>query len=460
MLNWTERTRGIGTVALLGLIAPTLAAQSLSLPASDPVGIGRAGVGVAFGRSLEAAGLNPALLTTLTDPKSVFLALGEEFQSSQITLQSNQQTVYSTDRNRFLPSLGTAWRLGDRTVLGIRVDVPFLRHGQLSGATSARFLGDALDLKTLRAEAQLARSFGSEGQFSIGISGGAMKIDLAQGTSVRALVGSTPTSPVSGTNPTLGLVETRVVQNGTATVGTFGLGFRWAINPRWTLGGAAQGFVKTTANMTAAYGDQAATIVANDGFSTPPLGLDAKAATLLGASAPVAGTGNLSLPGSATLGIRQRVNNFFTWEADLRYVRMTDLELPGMPSLLTPNGQVGNGARLGLLKDSVEFLMAGEATLGKRWTLRGGFGLDNGFRADADVEPLLGGGQTAHFSVGAGLKVWGGEWNFGYQVRLAKDQESTKLDGTWNSTGYRSTGTLTRVEGMGHLFSIGFKKAF
>ena len=458
MLNWIERTRGMRTLALMGLMAPALAAQSLSLPGSDPVSIGRAGAGVAYGRSLEAAGLNPALLTTLTDPKSAFLGLGEEFQSSQFSLQSNQKTVYSTDRNRVVPSLGTAWRLGDRNVLGFRVDVPFLRHSQFSEESSARFVGDELSLKTLRAEVQLARSFGHDGQFSFGVSAGMVKVDLVQGTVVRALVGATATLPVSGGNPSLGLVETRVTQQGTATMGTLAMGFRWALNPRWTLGGSAQGYLKAAPSMTAAWGDRPSSTVANDGFSTAPLGLNSSA--LLGASNPVAGTGTLALPKSATVGIRQRVNNFFTWEADLRYLRMRNLALPGMPALKTPSGTVGNGASVGALKDSMGLLVAGEAFLSSRWTLRGGFGLEKGFREDGDVEPLLGGAPTSNFSIGAGFKTWGGEWNFGYQVRLNRDQESSKLDGTWSSTGYRSTGTLARVEGMGHLFSIGFKKAF
>ena len=54
-----------------------------------------------------------------------------------------------------------------------------------------------------------------------------------------------------------------------------------------------------------------------------------------------------------------------------------------------------------------------------------------------------------------------GELNFGYQLRQAQDQDPINLDGTWwYSTGYRRSGTTTRVEGMGHVFSLGFKKIF
>lgn len=463
MLNGYDLSRGLRAAAYLGILAPALAAQALSLPASDPVGIGRAGAGVAFGRSLEAAALNPALLTTLLEPRSAYLALGEEFQSSQVSIQSKQQTIFSNDRNRFVPAFGAAWRLNERTVFGVKVDVPFLRHGQLPADTVVRFLGDELDLKTLRAELQLARSFGQEGQFSFGVALGAMKVDLTQGTVVRGQVGrEDPSKPVTvdATNPSLGLVETRVTQQGSVTVGTFGLGFRWALNPRWTLGGSAQGFLKGSTHPTAEMGKQPLSFIDNDGFGKPPDGLEAKALLMLAASSPSARSGNIALPGRATLGLRHRVNNLFTWEADLRYVHMTSLELPSAPSLVTPSGRVEGPSAPTAFQNSLGLLVASELALTRRWTLRGGFSLEQGFRKDGDVEPLLGGARNSSYSLGVGLKAGGGEWNLGYQVRLSQDHENTNLQGSWSASGYHPTPGLTRVEGMGHLFSIGFRKSF
>lgn len=101
-----------GGVLLAGLAASSLGAQSLALPASDPVGIARGGAGVAFGRSLEASALNPALLVTVVDRRSAYLAGGMELESGQLTLQSNQRTLFSSDRNRFMPALGAAWKVG------------------------------------------------------------------------------------------------------------------------------------------------------------------------------------------------------------------------------------------------------------------------------------------------------------------------------------------------------------
>lgn len=460
MLNGIDRSRGMRVAAFLGLLAPALAAQALSLPASDPVGIGRGGAGVAFGRSLEAAALNPALLTTLSETRSAYLGLGGEFHSSQVTLQGNQQSIYSTDRNRFLPAFGAAWRLNDRTVLGVKVDAPFLRHGQLPSDTAARFLGDELNLNTLRAEIQAARSFGSEGQFSLGVSLGMVRIDLTQGTVLRSQVGNTPTQAVSASNPSYGLVETRVTQQGSATVGTFGLGFRWALSPRWTLGGSAQGFMKTSVHPSAEMGTRSYSLADNDGFSTAPLGLDAKAAAMLAGSSPSGGSGNITLPGRATLGLRHRVNNLFTWEADLRYVQMADFELPSSPSLSTPSGLVSAPSAQGAFRNTLGFILGGELALTKLWTLRGGLSLERGYREDANVEPLLGGAQTSSYSLGVGLKAMGGEWNFGYQVRLSRDQGNPNLEGTWDRKGYHPTPGLTQVEGMGHLLSIGFRKSF
>jgi long-subunit fatty acid transport protein len=460
-LSWGKRGPALRTLAYLGLLVPALSAQSLSLPASDPVGIGRAGVGVAFGRSLEAASLNPALLTTLLETRSAYLGLGEEFQSSQVTLQSNRLTDYSTDRNRFVPSFGVAWRLKGRTMLGLKVDVPFLRHGLLPASSSARFLGDEISLKTLRAEVQLAGSFGKEDQVSLGASLGAMKVDLTQGTVVRARVGGTdPTQAVSAANPSLGLVETRISQQGSATVGTYGFGFRWALSPRWTLGAAAQGFLKSTLHPDAEMGSRTPTFVDNDGFSTPALGLNSKGMLMLAASTAQGGSGRIALPGLFTLGVRHRLNNLLTWEADLRYVQASTLELPSSPSLATPSGAVASPGSPIAARNTLALLVGSELTLTKRWTLRGGFSLDQGFRREGEVEPLLGGSRTSGFALGAGLKAWGGEWNLGYSVWFAKDEENANLQGAWSSSGYQSSHGLTRVEGMGHLLSIGFRKSF
>ena len=49
-------SRGLAASAapvLLGLLSPILTAQTIAMPASDPVGISRSGAGVAYGKSLE-----------------------------------------------------------------------------------------------------------------------------------------------------------------------------------------------------------------------------------------------------------------------------------------------------------------------------------------------------------------------------------------------------------------------
>lgn len=457
--NW--HAKGLRAALWTGLLAPVLGAQSLGLPASDPVGISRSGAGVAYGRSLEAAALNPALLTTLLERGGYYVGAGEEFQSTQLSLQSNQKTLYSTDRNRFLPSFGAAWKLGDRGALGVKVDVPFARHGGFGDFTSARFLGDEINLKTLRGEVSLARAFGDQGQFSVGLSAGAMRVTYASGATLRAAVAADPTAPVSAVNPSLGLVETRVRQEGDATVGTFGLGFRWAASPRWTLGFAAQGFLKGTAKLTPSYGREAPAYYGNDGFSTAPLGLPAKAAQLLALGRIRGSDDEVSLPGRASLGLRQRVNNLFTWEADLRFTRTSRMALPSLPVLTLPSGAVvGPGRGTTTFKDAYGLSVTAELQLSKEWVVRGGFSLDQAFREDAYVEHTLAGARGAGFSIGAGYRAWGGELTFGYQVRLAQDQDSTHLDGTWSQVGYRPTGTPMRVESMGHLYAFGFRKAF
>ncbi len=443
---------------LLWLLSPVLGAQTLAMPASDPVGIARSGAGVAYGKSLEAAALNPALLPTLEGRFQFFLAAGQELESSQVSLQSSQRTVYSTDRNRFLPAFGLAWKLGKSVGLGLKVDTPFLRHSRLSGDTPVRFLGDELDLKAQRVEVQLGIALRND--FSIGLGAGFAKIDTAAGTTLRGLIPEDPTSGASGTNPSQGLFEKRVIQKGSATAPTFSAGFRWAIGPRWTLAGAYQSTIRGTATQTSGFAADPYRVYANDGFSTPPLGLDAKAGTVLGLSHVLAGTDKIALPARAAIGLRQRVNQVFTWEADIRYTQGTQFEFPSMPSMTTPGGIIRVANPSGPFVNSVGISLMGELKLSKSWLVRGGLSLDQSSRNEEDAEPLLGGQRNSGFSFGFGWLVASGELNFGYQLRQSQDQDPSNLDGVWSSSGYRRTGTTTRVEGMGHIFSIGFKKIF
>lgn len=452
-------SRGLAASAapvLLGLLSPILTAQTIAMPASDPVGISRSGAGVAYGKSLEAAALNPALLPTLEGRFQFFLAAGQELESSQVSLQSSQRTVYSTDRNRFVPALGLAWKLGKSLSLGLKMDTPFLRHSRLNGDTSVRFLGDELDLKAQRVEAQLG--FAIRNDFSIGLGVGFVKIDTASGTTLRGLIPQNPANGVSGTNPSQGLFEQRVTQKGSATAPSFSAGFRWAIGPRWTLAGAYQSTIRGTATQTSRFAEDPYRIYANDGFSTPPSGLDA--GTVLRFSRAVSGTDKIVLPARAAIGLRQRVNQVFTWEADVRYTQGTQFEFPSMPSMTTPSGVVRVAYPASPFTNSMGLSLMGELTLSKAWVVRGGASLDQSWRKEEDVEPLLGGQPSMGFSIGFSRQVAGGELNFGYQLRQSQDQDPINLDGVWSRTGYRRTGTTTRVEGMGHVFSIGFKKIF
>ncbi|MBL0312934.1 MAG: outer membrane protein transport protein [Holophagaceae bacterium] len=455
-------SRGLATSAapgLLGLTSPVLTAQTIATPASDPVSISRSGAGVAYGKSLEAAALNPALLPTLEGRFQFFLAAGQELESSQTTPKSSQRTVYSTDRNRFLPAFGLAWKLGKSVGLGIKVDTPFLRHSRLNAETPIRFLGDELDLKAQRVEMQLG--FALRNDFSIGLGVGFVKIDTASGASLRGLIPkdqTTGATGVSGTNPSEGLFEQRVTQKGSATAPSFSAGFRWAIAPRWTLAGAYQSTIRGTATQTARFADEPYRIFDNLHDSTPVTGLDAR--TVLGLSRAVAGTDKIALPARVAVGVRQRVNQVFTWELDVRYTQGTQFEFPSMPSMATPSGVVRVAYPSGPFTNSVGLSLLGELKLSKTWVVRGGLSLDQSSRKDEDVEPLLGGQRSSGFSIGFGWQVASGELNFGYQLRQAQDQDPVNLDGFWDVSGYRRANATTRVEGMGHIFSIGFKKIF
>ena len=453
----THRWLGTGLAGLMAGLSGPLAAQSLWLPASDPVGIARGGTGVAFGQSLEASSLNPALLVTLRDASSAFVGLGMDLASSQATLQSNQRDLFTTDRSRPLPSLGAAWKASDRLSFGLKMDEPFLRHGELSSESTMRFLGRSIDLKAERLEFQAAWAFRPD--FSIGAGIGLARLSYGSSVNLRAQVLTNPSLPQSATNAPLALVEMGVEQSGTATVPSFSLGFRWAVTPRWTLAGTHQAALRGDLSLSAGPRAEQPEFVGPTGFGIAPPAIDAQERATLAQLQYQAGSRRMVLPGKTSVGLRHRVNPFFTWELDLRHVAGASLELPSSPTMSTPNGVVGTQLQGGYRSGFGGSAM-GEVLLGQSWTIRCGVSLDPALQDDASINPLIAGARSAGFSIGGGYRIWGGELNAGYQFRQNVDIDSARLEGAWGSSGYRTVGTKIRVEGMGHLWSIGFKRSF
>jgi long-subunit fatty acid transport protein len=447
----------IGAGLALGLVALPAAAQGVAVAASDPVGIARSGVQVAYGYSLEAATLNPALLASLKEARSAYVAAGMELQDSQVSLESNQKTWFGADRNRGLAGFGAAFRVAPALTLGLKLDTPFQRHGQFAPDAPNRFMGDALDLSGRRLEAQAAWAITPGFSFGIGL--GATHLRFESGSVVRLGVPLDPTQPASATNPVSGVVEQGVGQSGSKTLPSYSLGFRWALSPRWTLGLVHQSGYKTDLDLSASLRGGMLGVYANDGMSAPLLGTSTRAAALLGLATAGAGNGRLELPATTTFGARQRVNSLITWEGDLRWTA-AGLQVPGFAQVGTPSGIVTAPATIARGKGHLGAGLSAEVELGKFWTLRAGAFLDQTSADEAQVEPLMGGSRQASFSLGAGYRVWGGEVSLGYQYRQAKDQDVTTLDGVWSAAGFRATGSRTRVEGMGHLFAIGFKRSF
>ncbi len=447
----------IGMGLVLGLGALPLAAQGMALPASDPVGISRSGAQVAYGYSLEAASANPALLSSLKDKGGAYFALGLETAASQQSLESNQRTRTSMDRNRALTAFGLAARLSPTLTLGLKLDEPYLRHGKLLEDAPSRYLGDRIGLSSKRLEGQAAWAFSPN--LSVGVSLGVARLAFDSGSVMRFGIPLNPALAASGSNFVDGLMEQRVTQSGNKVVPSYSVGARWALNPRWTFGFTHQSGLKGDPQMTARFDGTYLGLFANDGLSTAPLGTAPRATALLTSSTPRAGSGTLALPSQTTLGVRHRFMPNVTWEADLRWYSAS-LQLPSFPSVTTPSGAVKAPTELPQGKSHIAIQASVEVELGKFWTLRGGLSLDQRSIAENAAEPLLGGSRTAAFSIGAGYKVLGGELNFGYQYRQSEDQDTRALDGVWSSAGFRATGTRSRMEGMGHLLALGFKKSF
>ncbi|MDR3671649.1 MAG: outer membrane protein transport protein [Holophaga sp.] len=447
----------MGTLGLLaGLGAPQLAAQSWSLPASDPVGIARSGTGVAYGNNLEAVGLNPALLATLRDERSAYLALGMEMTATNATLQANSSTVmYGNDRNRFLPGLGVAWRISPTRVLGFRVDEPFLRHAEMPLQYTGRFQGQAIDLHTHRYEAQLG--WAATPNWAFGASLGVTQIQYSWDNMVRTVI----TNPSAGANDArLGLMESDLHQEGSRIAPSYSVGFRWAPNSRWTVGGSYVGPIKATLPLHASYGSNPPSYYALSGYGAAPVGTSA---SVKSGTQYQAGSGGITLPGKLTFGVRQRVNQVFTWEADLRYNLGSQMELPGYPSAVPAGGSPVTGAGESRdFRNGFGLSIMGELAFAKNWVARLGAALEPGLLPSSQVEPLVGGARSSGLSGGIGHRMFGGEVNVGYQYRQAQNSDVQNLDGAWSAAKnyYTNPGSTTRVGGMGHLWSVGYKRTF
>jgi len=442
---------------VVGASALPLTAQSMALPAADPVGISRSGAQVAYGYSLEAAAANPALLASLKEKGGAYIGIGLEISASQESLESNQHTRTSTDRNRALTAFGLATRVSPTLTLGLKLDAPYQRHAKLLGDAPSRYLGDRIDLSTHRLEGQAAWSFNPN--LSVGLGLGTARLAFDLGSAMRFGIPLNPALAASPTNFVDGLVEQRVAQSGNKTVPSYSLGARWALSPRWTFGFSHQSGLKGDLQMKASFQDAPLGLYANDGLSTAPLGTSPRVAALLAAATPRAGSATLELPSQTALGVRHRITPMVTWEADLRWYS-AGLRVPTFATVTTPSGTATAPTELPQGKSHMALQASVEVELGKFWTLRSGVSMDQRSVAEASSEPLLGGARTAAFSFGAGYKVWGGELNFGYQYRQSEDQDTRALDGVWSSAGFRATGTRTRMEGMGHLVALGFRKSF
>lgn len=381
---------GMGAAGLLAVLpGASLAAQTPYLRGSDAVTIGRSGAGVAFGRSLEAASINPALLVTLQDSRSAYVSMGLELQSSTSTLAANGLKLSTSDRNRLLPAFGAAWRLSPTFALGLKLDTPVLRHGTLPVEATSRFYWQGIDLSVHRLELQ--GSWALSEQLSLGLGLGLARISYASDVSVRAIVPEDASSAYApGTNDAQALAEQSLHQSGSKTTGCFSLGFRYAVNPRWTLGGSYSKILKADLSMSASKGSAGVT-TGVDGYSQPSAGIDDAVQTVLTSSRAQAGSGSVEIPGVATLGVRHRFNQLFTWELDLRYTQGASTKLPSQASLITTSGTVDAPTSGAGYRNALGMSLMGEIAFTKRLTGRIGMAVDAATVEDQAIDPVVGG---------------------------------------------------------------------
>jgi long-subunit fatty acid transport protein len=204
----------------------------------------------------------------------------------------------------------------------------------------------------------------------------------------------------------------------------------------------------------------------------PPHGIEVNARALLDASTAYAGSGDLSLPYKIQAGVRNRYNQLMTWEVDLRYMGSSAIKLPMQPGLNTPlkapiqpvqdtqGSQVSTQERDYGFRDCFALSAMMEINVNRNWAARVGIAYDNALRKGQEADAMLGGARSASYSLGLSHMIFGGELSVGYQLRQAQDREVYGVEGIWSASGLRATDTLTRVEGMGHILSFGFKKSF
>ena len=446
------------TVACLCAAPAAVQGQTIWLPGSDPANIARSGAGVAFGRSLEACSLNPALLVTVQGDNSVYLSTGLELQSTQITMPSNERQLFSTDRNRFMPALGGQWRFTKKLAFGVRLDTPYMRHLELPLESTSRFFGRAFDLKSMRSEMQAA--YAVTDAFSVGLSFGTTTLNYASAVSLRAIVPVEPSLPAGLRNPAEALLETTAMQEGSVTVPTFSVGFRHAITSRWTFGGSFTSGAKGRPTLSASMGSEISYHGKGQADSLPDVGIEEKGRILLGLLSAQPGSGNISMPYKIQAGVRHRLSQATTWEIDVRYIGASVASVPSQAELGTPSGPVATLDRKYEFRDTLALSAMMEIALNKDWTVRVGFSYDPEARDEQELEAMLGGAKSAGFSIGLARRLFGGELSAGYQYRQAEDVIASNISGNWTASGLGYSGTPAKVEGMGHLLSIGYKKSF
>jgi long-subunit fatty acid transport protein len=451
-------------VACLCAAPVAIRAQATWLPGSDPANIARSGAGVAFGRSLEACSLNPALLVTVQGSNSAYLSTGLELQSTQLTMPSNERQLFSTDRNRFMPALGGHWQYTKRLAFGFKLDTPYMRHLELPLESESRFFGRAFDLKSVRSEMQVA--YAITDAVSVGLSVGATRLDYASAVSLRAPVPVEISRPGGADNSVEALLEITARQEGGVTVPTFAVGFRYAITSRWTFGGSFTSGAKGTPSLAASMSPEVILYntkgLLNDPY--PLLGAKENAELLMESHLSAQpGAGDISMPYKIQAGLRHRLNQATTWELDLRYIGASSARVPAQAELTTPTAISGRVATLDRdykFRDSLALSAMIEITLNRDWTARAGLSYDPEAREEQEIEAMLGGAKSAGFSLGLARRFFGGELSAGYQYRQAQDVIANSICGNWSASGLRYSGTPAKVEGMGHLLSIGFKKSF
>jgi long-chain fatty acid transport protein len=375
-----HRIRILGTTTLVALVVGTTQAVAggFAVREQSAWGEGSSYAGVAAGGSVSAMFWNPAT-TTQTGKFALEASASVLFPESTQTGTNNLPAVLGINDGipnsaiaAIVPSSYTAMQLNDRLWLGFSLNSPFgLSVGFQNPNWAGAFYGQSSTVKSYNASPSVAYKIADWISVGVGFQAQYAQVNLKDGAGFMAPPIPATVNLVQLTGDGWGFGWTAGVTLTPTPWTQIGVGYRSAIDQ--SLGGS---------------------------FTTNGVGAPATPGP--------AGT-TVKLPDSASLGVRQRVNNQLTL---LGTVEWTGWKRIGTVTFTQPNGQAVLAPPFGTpvtipfqYQDGWFYSLGVEYVAAPAWTFRGGVGFEKSPITDQVRVPLLPDNDRTWYSVGATNKL-------------------------------------------------------